>query len=328
MTTANVIPIRREVEWEAVLVEDAVRGLVARRGNAKSRATMTRNLERAARLLSNGQLGGFAHPWPNVDGDRMGRLVAELNDMVKGREMAPSYANVLRGAARSAVKACWRAGLVDQEHLARVEDISRVKGSNSIPGRALTFAEQRALMESLPDTASGRRDGALLAVLLGAGLRRDEAARLRLEDWTGSALNIHASKGNKSRQVPVPDSVASYVRGWLDLRGDVPGALLCRVLRSGRMPVEDGELPGLTGQSIDDRVKRAQAVAGVDAFTCHDCRRTYITDLLDQGCAIQDVQRLAGHASIETTSSYQRSGEASAREAAMRRRFPAIRQGG
>jgi integrase len=100
------------------------------------------------------------------------------------------------------------------------------------------------------------------------------------------------------------------------------------VRRTISAAIPPGSARGRPYKSIDDRVKRAQANAGVESFTCHDCRRTYISDLLDQGCAIQDVQRLAGHASIETTASYQRSGEASAREAAMRRRFPVSRQGG
>jgi hypothetical protein len=45
------------------------------------------------------------------------------------------------------------------------------------------------------------------------------------------------------------------------------------------------------------------------AFSPHDCRRSYVTALPASGASIAVVQKLAGHASVNTTARYDRSDE-------------------
>jgi integrase len=63
----------------------------------------------------------------------------------------------------------------------------------------------------------------------------------------------------------------------------------------------------LAGKPASRSRRLKDAGLPTEVFTCHSIRATVITNLLDQGLALEDVQRLAGHADPRTTRLYDRS---------------------
>jgi len=94
------------------------------------------------------------------------------------------------------------------------------------------------------------------------------------------------------------------------VRGTEPGPLFVPVNKGGRM-----ELRPLSDQAVFLAVNKRAEQAGVDALSPHDFRRTFVSDLLDAGADIATVQKLAGHASVNTTARYDRRGDAAKRKA-------------
>ncbi|MBD1930420.1 tyrosine-type recombinase/integrase [Trichocoleus sp. FACHB-69] len=109
---------------------------------------------------------------------------------------------------------------------------------------------------------------------------------------------------------------------WLVVRGLSLGPLLCPIRKGGRV-----ELRRMTPQAVLLIVQKRATEAGVAAFSPHDFRRTFCSDLLDAGTDIVTVQKLAGHASPVTTAKYDRRGEETKRKAVERLEIPYTRRG-
>ena len=98
---------------------------------------------------------------------------------------------------------------------------------------------------------------------------------------------------------------------WLAVRGSEPGPLFSAVNHGGRIQ------PGrLTAQVLRWACLKRGAEADVASFSPHDLRRTFISDLLDAGVDLVTVQKLAGHANVQTTARYDRRSEAAKRQGA------------
>ncbi len=153
----------------------------------------------------------------------------------------------------------------------------------------------------------------MLAVLYGAGLRRSEVVALDLKDYdveTGG-VTVRQGKGRKDRLGYASSGAHSALEAWLAIRDGESGPLFLPIDKGGTIRQRR-----LTDQAVLVILKKRAQQAEVARFSPHDLRRTFISDLLDQGADLATVQQLAGHANVSTTARYDRRGEKAKQKAA------------
>lgn len=266
-----------------------------------SRRTMRTSLDTLAMLLS-GRADALAINWPALRFQHTAALRAQL-----ASRYAAATANKVLSALRGVLRSAWRLGLMTGEDYQRAADVASVSGSTLPAGRALTADEISALMQACAadSSAAGARDAALLALLRTGGLRRAEICALDVADHDAATGELLVrGKRNKQRTAYVAGGAAEALADWLAVRGRAPGALFCPVTKGGHV-----KLRRMHAEAIFNMLHKRARQAGVAALSPHDLRRTFVSDLLDAGADIATVQKLAGHASVNTTTRYDRRGE-------------------
>lgn len=274
-----------------------------------SRKTMRSALDTIAALLTEGVHDAETLAWHRLAYQHTTAVRAALAE-----RYAPASANKALAALRGVLREAWRLGLMSAEQYQRAADLETVRGSTLPRGRALPAGELRALFAACdPTTANGARDAALLAIGYGAGLRRAEIVALDVDDFDQESgrVRVRRGKGAKDRETYLATSGCAAVEAWLTFRGDGPGPLLLPVHRAGEIRRER-----LSTHAIYMALRRIAQRAGVAAFSPHDLRRSFVSDLIDAGADIGAVQRLAGHANVTTTLRYDRRPEAAKMRAA------------
>lgn len=183
------------------------------------------------------------------------------------------------------------------------------EGANEGKTPAISDGEARLILAA-PDaeTLKGKRDRAILSVLLHHGLRRAELCSLKVKHVAARrgimTLTVHG-KRSKIRYLPVHPRAVGLVQDYLDAAGhglDMDGALFRPVKRP------DGKMEsGLTSSSVYRNVvmKYAKEVGiSVEGFGPHALRKTAATNALEHNADIAKVQEWLGHANISTTRLY------------------------
>lgn len=152
-------------------------------------------------------------------------------------------------------------------------------------------------------TLKGVRDRALLAVLIGCGLRRAEAAILsfnHIEQREGRwAIIDIVGKRDKMRTVPMPSWAKATVDAWKNVAHLETGFVFRRVNKGDNLMGES-----ITPQAIRDIVVSYAEKLENEGIAPHDLRRTFAKLAHKGGSPIDQIQLSLGHDSIQTTEKY------------------------
>src|SRR6516162_5574879 len=185
--------------------------------------------------------------------------------------------------------------------------ITRVKGAKSKGvrvGNWLSLRQAQALLNA-PDTTTkkGLRDRAMLAILLGCGLRRSEVAALTLahiqqRDNRWCIIDL-VGKHGRIRTVPMPTWVKGAIDAWTAAAGFSEGPVLRRINRGDQV-----QGAGMSKKVVWQLLQHYAAAAGVPGIAPHDLRRSCAKLCRAAGGELEQIQLLLGHASVQTTERY------------------------
>jgi site-specific recombinase XerD len=221
--------------------------------------------------------------------------------------LAPSSINVRLSALRKLALEAADNGMLAPAAAAAIGRVKGAKRHGARTGNWLTRGQAENML-ALPDRATnkGKRDRALLCLLLGCGLRREELARVaarQLQQRDGRWVLIDlVGKGQRLRTVPMPPWTKVAIEGWLLalITAGSPGeGPLLRAVNKGDRIVGNG----MTAQAIFAVVQQYGQQLGL-AIAPHDLRRTFAKLAHKGHAALEQIQISLGHASIQTTERY------------------------
>ncbi|MBN8625761.1 MAG: tyrosine-type recombinase/integrase [Planctomycetes bacterium] len=175
----------------------------------------------------------------------------------------------------------------------------------------ITVEHARRLLKCLDVSHDvGRRDFAVIGILIYTAARVGAVAKLRLRDFYDVGdqfcLRFH-EKGGKVREIPVRHDLQLALNEYLDQSGLRSADPASPLFRTANRRTKKLTANSMSADDMARMIKRRLREAGLSSrLSPHSFRVTTITDLLEQGVPLEDVQYLAGHADPRTTRLYDR----------------------
>ncbi len=175
----------------------------------------------------------------------------------------------------------------------------------------ISVKQARLLLRGM-DTKSvvGLRDRSIIGILIYTAARIGAVAKLRREHYYDDGEQYYmrfSEKSGKSREIPTRHDLRGFLSEYLLASGiweADPGKPLFRTAlgRTKRLTQN-----AMTVGDMGRMVKRRMRDAGLPArLSAHSFRVATLTNLLEQGISLSDVQNLAGHSDPRTTRLYDR----------------------
>lgn len=227
----------------------------------------------------------LAKPYTQIESDDLRRY---LNDYETERGSSKVTIDNIRRIMSSFFS--W---LEDEDYIVKspVRRIRRIKMAQ-VAKETLTDEE----LETLRDICENKRDLAVIDLLASTGMRIGELVRLDITD-----VDLHerecvvTGKGNKQRPVYFDARAKLHLSEYLESRNDSNHALFVSL---------DSTAKRVTVGGMELRLRKLGKKAGISRVHPHKLRRTMATHAIDKGMPIEQVQKMLGHAKIDTTMCY------------------------
>jgi len=242
-------------------------------------------------------------PWNIIEYQHL----STIRNTLQEQDKAANTINLNLSAIKGVMKACFNLGLISADQLMRLKDIKRVRGKRLPSGRSLSSQDIKKLYRACTQdkTTAGKRDHAIIAMMLATGIRRSEVVTIDTEDYNTRTglLNIQSGKGNKQRTAYLNTETRKVIKQWLNARTTgqqkTKGVLFNPITKTGSIQNRP-----LSSHAIYEIIRHRAEQAQIEACRPHDLRRTFVTQLLEAGIDINTTRQLAGHTDIQTTARY------------------------
>lgn len=229
----------------------------------------------------------------------------------------PATAQRMWFVARKLIHEYLETGRLQQNPIPENDKGQKFHAPTETTHTVLTKEDAESLLRQIDrDTTIGKRNYAILQVLLRTGLRRHECAILTIGNLRmdqGHYVLEVLGKGDKPDTVKLPVDVYRHITAYLEaceISIDITRPvqrntridtypLFCRFKRNGKPAIEQG----ITGETIYHVVKTLAKKIGSDVSP-HGLRATLITYLLGIGEPLHKVQYAVRHSRPETTERY------------------------
>lgn len=183
--------------------------------------------------------------------------------------------------------------LEDEDYILK-SPIRRIKKIRSTKTVKDTYSDES--LEKMRDGAKTLRDLAIIDLLASTGMRVGELVNLDIADVDFERREcVVLGKGNKERPVYFDARTKIHLRNYVKSRTDNSPALFVSLCSPHRR---------LHISGVESRLRGLGRELGMDRVHPHKFRRTLATRAIDKGMPIEQVQRLLGHAKIDTTLMY------------------------
>jgi integrase len=146
----------------------------------------------------------------------------------------------------------------------------------------------------------GRRDFAVIILLLRLGLRRGEVARLTLDDvdWRAGELVVRG-KGAREDRLPLPADVGAAIASYL--RRGRPASDRREVFLRARAPYEP-----IASGTVSSTVRRLCRRAAIPEVGAHRLRHTTACEMVSARVPLERIGQVLRHRSLQSTAIYAR----------------------